>query len=225
MFKINKLDFLVTLYIFGVLCAELMGPKTFPLFHIGSFHLNSSVAIFLMPLLFTLPDVVVEVYGKARAQSIVFSGLGMIALLVLFSTLATHLPASPHFASSAAAYDKIFGYSVRMAIASLTAFAASELLDVMVFSKLRQLLRNRALWLRNIVSNVISQFADSAIFLTLAFYALHVSFGSNVAFLLGLILPYWVLRCVLTVLETPLVYAGVWWLRGSRESKQLAEAA
>jgi hypothetical protein len=199
-----------------------MGSKTFLIAHFGQFQVSSSVAIFIMPLLFILPDVVVEVYGRSRAQSIVFSGLLSVALLVLFTAIVTHLSPTPRFASSEGAYDRVFGYSVRLAIASLSAFAVSELLDITVFSRLRLILKHRALWLRSLVANVLSQFTDSAIFLTLAFYSIHQGLGGNVMFLIGLLLPYWLLRCTLNVLETPLVYAGVWLLRQGADRSEEA---
>jgi uncharacterized integral membrane protein (TIGR00697 family) len=219
MINIRKMDLVVALYIFGVITAELLGTKTFPLFSINGFPVHASVAIFVMPLLFTMTDVVVEVYGRKRARSIVFSGLIVIALLILYSLLATHLPPTKKGMAHEAAYDTVFMASARVAAASLAAFAVSELLDIAVFSKLRDRLGTRALWFRNNVSNFVSQLADSAVFLTLAFYAIHDPLGSNVSFLIGLILPYWLLRCGLSVIETPLVYLGVWWLRGSSNPK------
>lgn len=213
MFAVKKFDLVIALYIFGILVAELMGAKTFPIYQHGSFHLNSSVAIFVMPLIFTLIDSVIEVYGKKRARSMVYSGLVVITLLILFALLATHLPPSSRFKSTEPAYDKIFESSVRLALASLIAFAVSELLDVALFSKLRQMMHKKALWLRNNLTNFVAQFSDSAVFLTLAFYAVHESFGANFSFLFGLLLPYWLLRCGLSILGTPLVYAGVWWLK------------
>lgn len=214
---VRKFDFLVALYVFGVMVAELMGAKTFPLFTVGSWHLTASVAVFVFPLLFTVTDVIVEVHGRLRARSVVFSGIIMVALLALFELLAVHITPSARFAGKEAAYDAIFGASLRIAVASLVAFAASELLDVLVFARLRQALHGRGLWLRNNVSNFVSQLADSAIFLTLAFYAFGMSLGANVSFLTGIIVPYWLVKCAFSVLETPLVYLGVWWLRGSAQ--------
>ncbi len=219
MLKIRKFDLIVGLYIFGVMTAELLGAKTFPVATIGSFHLNATIAIFVMPLLFTLTDVVVEVFGRERARSMVFTGLITIALLFLYLQLATHLPPSKFASKTESAYDAIFGASARIALASLAAFAISELLDVAIFSKLRQQMGKQGLWLRNNLSNFVSQLADSTVFIVLAFYALGLSFGANTSFLIGLIVPYWLLRCALSVLETPLVYAGVWWLRNDKEAK------
>ena len=216
MVSVRKFDVVMALYVFGIMVAELMGSKTFPLTDFSWMHLNASVAIFVLPLLFTLTDVVVEVYGKKRAQSMVFSGLIAVALLIVFSFLATHLPPSHRFAGTEAVYDKIFGATLQIAVASLIAFAASELLDVLVFNKLRERLGKQALWLRNNLSNFVSQLVDSTIFVTLAFYTFNETISSNASFLMSIIIPYWLIRCALSVLETPLVYLGVWWLRGEK---------
>lgn len=211
--KIEKMDLLVAVYIFCVAVSELMGAKTFPVFDFGWVRLNASVAVFVIPLIFTINDVVTEVYGKERARSIVRSSLVVIFLLLLYSLLVTNLPASKRFASSESAYDAVFGLSARISAASLIAFALSDFLDIYVFVWLREKFGKGRLWLRNNVSNFVSQFIDSGVFLILAFYALDQSFGSNMGFIISLLIPYWLLRCALSVLETPLVYLGVKWLK------------
>ena len=194
-----------------------MGAKTFPLLNIGSIKLNASVAIFVLPLIFTINDVITEVYGKERTRSIIRSGLLGIFLILAFSILATNLPPSMRFLGTEEAYDKIFGLSARIAAASLTAFAIAEFLDVIIFVKIRERLGKKALWLRNNVSNFVSQFADTTIFMFLAFYALDTSFSENLPFLVSLIIPYWLLKCFMSVLETPLVYLGVNWLKKDKK--------
>lgn len=213
MFKIQKLDFLISLYICCIAISELMGAKTFPLFHAGKFFLNASVGIFVVPLIYSINDIIAEVFGKEKAQSMVRSGLFMILFLLLFSIFATHLPPSKRFMPSERAYEMIFSVSARIAAASLTAFAVAEFLDVFVFIKLRQKFGKKALWLRTNIANFISEFFDTTLFITLAFYAFDKPFGSNVPFLISLIIPYWLLKCFMSVLETPLVYLGVTWLK------------
>ena len=213
MFKIQKLDLLISIYIFCIAASELMGAKTFPLVNFFGYQLNASVAIFVLPLIFTINDVITEVFGKERTRSVIRSGLIIIFLILLFSLLATYLPPSKRFLNSEEAYDKVFGLSARIAGASLTAFAIAEFLDVFIFVKMRQILGKKALWLRNNVSNFVSQFTDTTIFMTLAFYAFNKPFGDNAAFLFSLIPPYWLLKCFMSVIETPLVYIGVRWLK------------
>jgi uncharacterized integral membrane protein (TIGR00697 family) len=221
--NIRKFDLVVALYIFGVITAELMGAKTFPLHVLGA-HLNITVAIFVMPLLFTMTDVIVEVYGRQRARSVVGCGLVTVVLLILFSLLATSLPPSSRYAASESAYEAIFKSTIQISVASIAAFAISELLDVAVFSKLRSRLGKRALWLRNNASNVVSELADSTVFVTLAFYTFSMSPGQNMNFFVSIIVPYWFIRCVLSFLETPLVYAGVRWLRPKESGSKLVLA-
>lgn len=216
MFRIQKLDLLVAIYIFCVAVSELMGAKTFPLFHLGNYTLNASVAIFTIPLLYTINDSITEVFGKERTRSIIWSGIIVVGLILLFSLLATSLPPSTRFMKSESAYKAVFGLSARFSAASLIAFIFSEFLDVFVFVKLRSLLGRDRLWLRNNVSNFVSEFADTAIFMTLAFWALEHSFSSNIAFITSIGIPYFLLRCALSVLETPLVYLGVNWLKSER---------
>lgn len=208
MFKVQKLDLLVSVYIFCIAIAELMGAKTFPLVKLGTYQLNASVAIFVIPIIFSINDVVTEVLGKERARSIVRSGLLVVLLILLFSLLATSLPPSVRFASSEKAYDTVFGLSARIAGASLTAFTFAEFLDVFLFAKIRQKLGKKRLWLRNNASNIISQFVDTTVFMMLAFYA-----PGNIGFVWSLILPYWLLKCFMSVIETPFVYLGVSWLK------------
>lgn len=214
--RINKFDLLISIYIFCIAVSELMGAKTFPILNTSFLKLNASVAIFVIPVIFSITDIIIEVYGKERAYSVIRSGLFIIFLLMLFSILATSLPPSRRFLPSEKAYDDIFVKAIRISAASLTAFAISAFLDVAVFFKIRKLLGKTKLWFRNNVSNFASQFSDTVIFLTLAFYALDRGFSDNFSFLVSLIIPYWLLKCFMSVIETPLVYFGVNWLKGEK---------
>lgn len=215
--KIQKLDLLLSFYIGCIAVSELMGAKTFPVAVISGFHLNASVGIFVVPLIYSINDIITEVFGKDRSRSIVQSGLIVVAFFLLFSLLATHLPPSMRFVKTEKAYDEIFGVSARIAAASLIAFAVGEFLDVLLFAKIRSRFGKKALWLRTNISNFVSQFFDTALFITLAFYAFGKPLMSNISFLFSLVLPYWLLKCFLSVIETPLVYLGVQWLREKKK--------
>jgi len=218
MLKIKKIDLIISIYIFCVVASELMGGKTFGLIHLGGLNLSVSVAIFLLPVTFAINDIIVEAKGKARAQGLIRSSIIVIALIALFSLLAVSLPPTARFAPTESAYDTIFKISIRFSIASLTAFALAEFLDVVIFYRIRQKLGKKNLWLRTNASNFIGQFVDTTIFMVLAFYALDKSVGQNLSFIFGLVLPYWVLKCLMSVIETPFVYLGVSWLkRGNNE--------
>lgn len=210
------MDFLIALYIFCILTSELMGAKTFPILSLDLIKLNGSVAIFLMPIIFSINDVITEVYGAERTRSIIRAGLIMIFLLFSFAIFAVWLPPSYRFVQSDPAYKLIFGQSIRISAASLIAFTFSDFLDVIVFVKIRKALGKKGLWLRNNVSNIVAQFFDTSIFMTLAFYSLGSPFKDNLIFLVSLIMPYWFLKCVMSGIETPFVYLGVRWLKSEK---------
>lgn len=217
MFKIEKFDLLVSIYIFCIVTAELMGAKTFPLLKVFGYQLNASVAIFLLPLVFTINDVITEVFGYKRTRSVIRSGLVVIVLILLVSVVFVNLPPSTRFLLSEKAYDTVFGLSIRISAASLIAFVIAEFTDVFIFVKIRQKLGKKALWLRNNLSNFIAQFADTVIFMTLAFYSFDSGFSSNISFLLSLIIPYWLVKVSMSVIETPFVYLGVKWLKSDKK--------
>ncbi|MBD3362163.1 queuosine precursor transporter [Candidatus Dojkabacteria bacterium] len=210
--KINKLDFLVACYIACLFIAEILGSKTFPLIKIFGYQFTASVGIFVFPLLFTINDIISEVYGKDRAKSVLYSSLIMIVFLFLFSLFAVSLPVSDRF-HYRDAYDIIFMKSARICIASLSAFIISGFIDIHIFHKLKNKLKGKMLWFRNNASNILSQFIDTTVFMTIAFYASNEALVDNINFLIGIIIPYWLLKCLMSIIETPLVYLGVKWIK------------
>jgi len=216
----NKLDLLIALYIFCIVTSELMGAKTIPIGDLGFMKLNASVSIFLLPLIFSINDVITEVYGVSKARSLVRIGIMIVALLFVFAAFAVALPPSSRFKEAEPAYNAVFGQSIRISFASLIAFGISDICDVLIFTKLRARFKDKALWLRNNTSNIVAQLIDTVIFMTLAFYALDKSVADNWTFLLSVILPYWTVKSCMSIIETPLVYLGVRWLRKPNASAQ-----
>lgn len=201
----HKLDLLLAIYITSIVAAELMGAKTFPLV-----FLNASVAIFTLPITFIINDVVIEVEGGARALNFMRSTFVILIFLALFNILAISLSPSTRFTAFEPAYQTIFAKSLRMTLASLMAFFLAQRLDIYIFSKLRARLKNNSLWLRSNTSNIVSLFFDTSIFMFLAFFE-----GDNAIFVWSLILPYWGLKCLFSMVETPATYFIINWLKKS----------
>lgn len=209
--KINKMDFLVALYITCLALAEIMSMKTIPLFKVFNYQLNVSVGIFVFPILFAINDVITEVKGKERAKQLVFSSLIMVAIIMAYSIFVTWLPESARF-NDGEAYNLIFSRAARISFASLVAFLVSGLLDVAIFHRIKVKTKGKMLWLRSNVSNFISQFLDTFIFISIAFYSFQYGLNSNLSFIFSIVIPYWLLKCFMSVVETPLTYWGVKWL-------------
>lgn len=209
--KFNKMEFLVALYITCLALAEIMSMKTIPLFKMFNYQLNVSVGIFVFPILFAINDVIAEVKGRARAKQLVYTGLIMVAFIMIYSIFVTWLPESNRF-SDGQAYNAIFAKAARISLASLLAFLISGLLDVALFHKIKVKTQGKMLWLRSNLSNFISQLLDTFVFTSVAFYSFQDSLATNFNFIMSIVIPYWLLKCFMSVVETPLTYWGVKWL-------------
>ncbi len=185
-----------------IVVSELMGIKTVPLFTLFGKQYNGSVALLTLPIIFVINDAVAEVYGNKTVRALARVGIAIVIGLSIFTYLATSLPPSTRFALTESAYDTVFLSAFRITIASLCAFAAAELLDIAIFQHLRKRYQDRV-WLRSQISNVISQFLDTVIFMSVAFYALDKDFSTNISFLWSIILPYWFLKSFMSTLEVP----------------------
>ncbi len=211
----TKFELLLALYLFLIFVSETLGFKLLSFGQIGSLPLNLSVAVFLLPFIYSINDIITEVYGIKKTLSLTRLSFTLIFFLGVFSLIFTSLPPSPRFAPFEAAYDTVFGFSIRASLASLTAFFLAQWTDVLIFQRLRSRLHSKSLWLRNNLSNLVALFIDTTVFITIARWNLDKNFVDNLFYLLGLILPYWGAKMLVSVLATPLVYWGVRWLKHS----------
>jgi hypothetical protein len=143
----------------------------------------------------------------------------VLVYITIITFIATQLPSAQRDFFPAE-YNQIFGISVRVMIASLTAFLIGELADIEIFKRIREWTKTKMLWLRATGSTIISQFIDSTVFMFLAFYG--ITPKHDVAYLFLLIIPYWLLKSAIAIFGTPLVYAGVQWLgpNGNKTGKK-----
>ncbi|TRW98592.1 queuosine precursor transporter [Paracoccus sp. M683] len=100
------------------------------------------------PIAFLVTDVMNRVYGAAAARRVVLAGF---VVGVICSLIAAGLDAT----------------TLRIAIASGTAFLVAQLLDVAVFDRLRQ----GRWWRAPLASTLVGSFVDTALFFSIAFSA------------------------------------------------------
>jgi uncharacterized integral membrane protein (TIGR00697 family) len=139
---------------------------------------------FTYPFAFLVTDVTNRLHGPAAARRVVLAGF-VVGLLCSFVGSQITGPFGPLV-------------SLRVAIASGTAFLVGQLLDVAVFDRLRA----GRWWQAPLVSSVVGSVVDTAIFFSIAFSAAlaFIAPGVDVAWanapvpLLGLgpVLPLWV---------------------------------
>jgi len=200
-----KTNLLLGIFVAALIAANVIGTKIAQVWVI-----NFSVGIFAYPFTFLITDIIEEVHGRKKTKEFVYIGFIALVFVLLLITLAVSLP----FAERSylqTEYTKVFGMSFRIFIASITAFLISQLHDVWAFNFWKEKTKGHFLWLRNNLSTITSQFIDTVIFMFIAFYAVSPKF--TVAYMFALIIPYWLLKIVVALFDTPFVYLGVWWLK------------
>jgi uncharacterized integral membrane protein (TIGR00697 family) len=203
--KAQKLAVLSAVFTAGVVASNLMGAK------IADFNLfYASVGLLVFPPSMLALDIIQEAEGKETARHVVLGTLSAMVLVLVMTAIAVWLPSAPRDFYPAE-YAKIFGVSLRIMIASILAFLIAEMTDLHVFRALKEKTGGKMLWLRANLSTLVSEFVDTTIFMTVAFYG--ITPRHDVVFLIGLIVPWWLLKCGYAFLGTPLVYWGSNWLK------------
>lgn len=203
--KDKKMMFLFALYITSMVLVNTLGSKITTIAGV-----RTSVGVFFIPILFLVTDIIGEVHGRKVSALFVNYSAIMLLFMFLMMALSIQLPPNPTWTLQES-YESIFGSSMRMTVASLISFYAAQQIDVLTFSVLKALTKKKHLWIRNNVSTILSQFIDTTVFMFLAFYRMSDRFTIPVIF--SMIIPYWLFKVVLALLDTPLCYLGVYWLR------------
>lgn len=133
---------------------------------IGLWAVPAGVLIF--PLSYIINDVITEVWGFRKARLVIWTGFAMNLLAVLFYSLSAVWPAAP-FWQNQEAFATVLGSTPRIAAASLAAYLAGSFINAVVMSKFKLLTRGKSFSLRAILSTLLGESADSAIFITVAF--------------------------------------------------------
>ena len=143
---------------------------------------------FTYPLAFLVNDVMNRVYGTDAARKVVFAGFvtGVICSLIGSQIMGEFGPL----------------VTLRIAIASGSAFLIAHLIDLVIFNRLRE----KAWWRAPLTSTLVGSTIDTAIFFSLAFAAAFtfieptndVSLANEALPLFGFgpKLPYWVVLVI-----------------------------
>lgn len=169
---------------------------------------------------FFASDCVAELYGKRTAQRMVNVGfvMNLVLLVLVWSTILA--PAvDPEFAGE---FRAVLGASTNVVLGSLLAYVVSQNWDVLVFHRIREYTRGRYLWLRNIGSTATSQLVDTVIFIGVAFYVaprlLGVGNAETLGFVVSLVIGQYLFKLLVAVVDTPFVYAVVYYVAGGIET-------
>ena len=193
------------LILLGSLCAILVAANAAGSKMISLGPLAASATVFAYALTFLITDLASELYGKKTAAKFVKIGFGAVLLSVVFFKVALLAPPASFYAGQKA-FESVFSVSPRLLLGGLTAYLVSQHLDIRIYHFFKKLTRGRHMWLRNNGSTIVSQFVDTCIFIGISFYGI-------VGSLWPLILGQYLIKLVIAVLDTPIMYGIVYFVK------------
>ena len=178
---------------------EIMGNSLFEL----------SVGILPYPITFLVTDLISEIFGKKAANRVVVAGIFSSFFSMGILLLAGVVPALPNSPIDDATFNNVFALSPIAVLASMMAYLFAQFIDIRIYHFWKNLTKGRHLWLRNNFSTFASQFID-----TFTVIGLLCVFGVLPwDDFLGLLISGVVFKILVALIDTPLLYLGVNWIR------------
>jgi queuosine precursor transporter len=217
-------------FIANAIIAEIIGVKLFSLedsiglskadFSLfGAEHLSFSLSVGVLPwpIVFVMTDIINEYYGVkgVRFLTLLTTALIIFAFFVFFFAIRMS-PDTNYWLGSyqkegvpdmQAAFKAIFGQGMNIIVGSLTAFLLGQLVDSLVFRRIKKWTGEKNIWARSTISTLVSQFIDSVVVTYVAFTIFRgVSVGQSMAWAF----TAYAYKFLIALLMTPVIYLIHW---------------
>ncbi|MEL0102728.1 MAG: queuosine precursor transporter [Gammaproteobacteria bacterium] len=212
---------LLVFFITMIVLTNIIGVKLFEIFpNLLKNPITLTTGIITYPITFLITDIVCEVFGKKKASLMVVFGFFASLLSLFFINISVILPGSEVWINNSlgyksvyemqTAYESVFTLPGFLISASMLAYLVSQLIDVRIFHFLKNLTNGKKLWLRNNISTIFSQLVDTIIVNTIFLYL-----GLNLewSIIIEIIIASYIFKVLIAMLDTPLVYIGVKYIR------------
>ena len=214
-------------------------PLSMTLFGVGDLGFNLTAGVLLWPVVFVMTDVINEYYGRKGVRFLSWLTVGLILYAFFMAYLAIKTPPNDWWQSLSGiredssqsipdmnlAFGRIFGQGLWIIAGSIIAFLIGQLIDVIVFHKIRRYTGEHKIWLRATGSTLVSQFIDSFVVLIIAFY---IGSDWDLVRVLAIGVVNYVYKFAMAILLTPVIY-GVHYLieryLGGEISHEMKKAA
>ncbi len=218
------------IFLTNALLAELIGVKIFSaeqtltlppaqitIFSDFTLNFNLTAGAVIWPVVFITTDIINEYFGKKGVKKISYLTVAFIVYAFVVIYLVTELAPADfwlqvnnvdnqgNYFNIDFAFRKIFRQGLGIIVGSLIAFLIGQLLDVVVFQKLRLITGSEKIWLRATGSTLVSQLVDSFVVLFIAF---HIFGNWPITQVLAVGVVNYIYKFTVAVILTPLLYVA-----------------
>jgi len=209
-FKEKLFLFLSGIFLTSLVLANIIGTTKF----VYVFGLTVPAGVLAYPFTFLATDLIFELYGKKRAQMLVWVGFTMNFFMLGLMMLGHYLKDASGISGATSTFENVYEFMIGNVIASMIAYLIAQSVDVRLFHFWKSLTKGKHLWLRNNLSTVVSQLVDTTAIMTVLYYANNLgSTIQSISDLVGLIFASYIFKVLVALFDTPLFYLGVWALK------------
>lgn len=222
--KKNKLFVILAgFFMVNAFIAEFIGVKLFSLEDslgiqqlgmnpMGDGPLIFTAGVLLWPVVFILTDIINEYFGVRGVRFLSYLTAFLISYAFLMVFLGIRLYPADFWISSnqekgvpdmQAAFGAVFGQGLWIIVGSLVAFLIGQIIDALVFEKMKSYMGSTRIWLRATVSTLVSQLIDSYVVLYIAFY-IGADWSLEMLFSIGTV--NYIYKILVAILFIPLLY-------------------
>ncbi len=189
------LGLITVLYVTFQLVSDVSAGK---IVQLGIFTVSATVLYF--PITYIFSDVLTEVYGYARARSVLWQVMLASVIAGIVYQIAVWLPAAAGF-DATDAYARVLGYVPRILIGGWIAVWTGAILNDYILAKMKVWMNGKHLWARTIGSTIVGEGANTILFYVIALYAV---IPNNL--LIASIISGWILKVLVEIVFTPVTY-------------------
>ena len=209
-FKEKLFLLLSSIFLTSLVVGNIIGTTKF----VNVFGLIVPAGTLAYPFTFLATDLICELYGKKRAQVLVWVGFAMNFFMLGLMMLGHYLKDASGVSGATSTFESVYGFMIGNVIASMFAYLVAQSVDVKLFHFWKHLTKGKHLWLRNNLSTVVSQLVDTTAILSVLYIANNLGDSiRTISDLISLIIASYLFKFIIALLDTPLFYIGVWGLK------------
>lgn len=174
------------------------------------YTMSVPVGVIAYPFTFLATDLISELYGRKKAQMVVWVGFGMNIFMLFLMTVNNYLPNAAGVSGGTELFAGVYEFMVGNTVASMIAYLVAQTVDVRLFHFWKDLTNGKHLWLRNNASTTVSQLVDSTAILSILYVAGNLGEDiDTIGKLIILILNSYLFKFFFALFDTPLCYLGI----------------
>ncbi|MBK97688.1 MAG: hypothetical protein CL672_02715 [Balneola sp.] len=186
----------------------------------STYTMSVPAGVVAYPFTFLATDLISELFGRKRAQMLVWVGFGMNVFMLLLMSINHWLPNSVGVSGGLGLFEGVYQFMVGNTIASMIAYLIAQSVDVRLYHFWKRLTKGKHLWLRNNASTTVSQLVDSTAIITILYLAGNLDDAiNNASAVIILIVNSYLFKFFFALFDTPLMYIGVRLLKNYDEDR------